>query len=136
MQASPLRFLTSKIMSLSRETLQSTLLTWMSAEDNPWSIWYGTDKITATQLLNKDGSNVYVRQENVSPEIMAYDDSIKITTEVYRVTWVQEDINDEPDANTGWWLSHDQGVTKQKVAFLSKKSKAKRSRWHILLKNG
>ncbi|MGL5835151.1 MAG: hypothetical protein ACRC1Z_18250 [Waterburya sp.] len=123
-------------MSLSRETLQSTLLTWMSAEDNPWTIWYGADKATATQLLNKDGSNVYTRQENVSPEIMAYDDSIKITTEVYRVTWVQENVSDEPDANTGWWLSHDRGITKQKVIFLHKKSKAKRSRWHILLKNG
>lgn len=124
-------------MPRTREQIQNTLLKqWMSKEDDPWTVWFGADETTATQLLNKDGSNAYTRQENVSPEIMAYDSSITLTTEVYRVSWVQENVNDEPDANAGWWLSTDGGTTKNKVSFINKKSRAKRSHWHIFLKRG
>ncbi len=119
----------------SKEQIQQTLLSWMSKEDSSWTIWYGADENNTTQLLNKDGSNPYTRQENVSPEIMAYDPNIKVTTEIYRITSVLEDSL-EPDANTSWWLSIDNGTTKIKTEFVKKESRAKRTHWHIYLKNG
>ena len=123
-------------MPLSREQIQATLLKRDNSEDNPWTVWYGTTKDTAVQLVNKDDSNPYVRQENVSPEMMAYDETINIQTEIYRVTWVQPQVSDKPNSSANWWLSYDNGATKDKVTFVNKKSKTKRAFWWIYLKKG
>lgn len=121
---------------LSREEIQATLLNeFMSQEDNPWTIWYGLSETAATQLLNKDSSNVYTRQMQISPEIMAYDSDITINTELYRVTAVLED-NVQPDAQTNWWLSLDGGTTKTKSTFVKKESRVKNTHWHVFLKVG
>ena len=120
------------LMVSTREQIQQTLLERDRTEDNPWSIWIGADASTATQLLNLDGSNPYLRQISVTNEMLAYDASLKITSEVYRVTWVH---NDEPDANASYWLSFD-GSSKDKVSFSYRRSRCKRSYWWIFLKNG
>lgn len=121
-------------MSYRLEDIQATLLRRDNQEDNPWSVWYGVDQSSSVQLLNKDGSNPYTRQAAVTNEMLAYDTTIKIATEVYRVTWIPSNITDEPNSNTGWWLSSDNGATKQKVSFVNKKSRVKRSHWWIFLK--
>lgn len=114
------------------EQIQSTLLEWLSQEDNTWSVWTG-DRTSAVKLVNTDGSQAYLRQINVSQELMAYDPNISLSTEVYKATWVS-DPTQEPDANASWWISSDNGVTLIKVSFVSKKSKAMRSHWNIVLK--
>lgn len=119
-------------MSLLRDEIQQTLLKRDRTEDNPWSIWIGADASTATQLLNLDGSNPYVRQISVTNEMLAFDSNLKVNTEIYRVTWVH---NNEPDANASYWLSSD-GIAKEKVSFSYKRSRCKRSYWWIFLKNG
>lgn len=123
-------------MSKLRDSIQATLLKRDNAEDNPWTVYYGLTHSSATQILNKDGSQPYVRQENVSPEMMAYDESINIQTEIFRVTWIPENTADEPNANVDWWISFDDGITKNKVSFINKKTKAKRAFWWIFLKKG
>lgn len=117
-----------------REELREELLDWMSQEDNIWTIWYGNDETTTIQLINIDDSNCYTRKTQVTPEIMAYDNSIKITTELYRITVVLDDI-EEPDAQTKWYLSKDNGSTKIQVDFVKKDQKCKGVYWHIYLKN-
>lgn len=119
-----------------REQIQQTLLRRDNAEDNPWTVFQGKDIASSTQLQNFDGSNPYVRKVGVTNEMLAYDTSIKITTEVYRVSWVQENVEEEPDANAGWFLSFDGGITHTKVSFVNKKSRVKRSHWWIFLKKG
>ena len=120
-------------MPRTREQIQQTLLARDNQEDNPWSVWIGANKDTSIQLKNLDDSNPYIRETSVTNEMLAYDDSLKITSEVYRVTWV---TNDEPQANASYWLSSDGGVTKEKVSFSYKRSRIKRSHWWIFLKNG
>ncbi len=120
-------------MPRTREQIQTTLLTRDRAEDNPWSVWIGANRDTATQLLNLDGSNPYVREISVTNEMLAYDNDLKISSEVYRVTWV---TNTEPLANASYWLSYDDGATKDKVSLSYYRSRAKRSHWFIFLKNG
>lgn len=117
-----------------REELQEELLDWMGEDDNLWTIWYGDDQAAAIQLLNIDDSNCYTRKVAVSPEIMAYDTNIKITTELYRITVVLDD-SIEPDANAKWYLSKDNGVTKTQVIFVKKDQQCKGSYWHVYLKN-
>ena len=117
---------------LSRISIQQRLLERDAKEDNPWSVWIG-NRNTATQLKNLDGSNPYIREISVTNEMLAYDDNLKISSEIYRVTWI---TNDEPQANASYWLSSDGGVTKEKVSFSYKRSRAKRSHWWVILKNG
>lgn len=118
----------------SRERIQSLLLKRDRADDNPWSVWYGKNTSEAVKLLNKDNSNPYVRQVSVTNEMIAFDTNLKLASEIYRVTWIPFSVSDEPNANTGWWLSSDNGVTKERVLFVNKKSRVKRSHWWIFLK--
>jgi hypothetical protein len=113
--------------------IQEELLEWMASEDSRWTVWTGTDPAIAVQLLNIDDSKVYTRQASITQEMMAYDPNLNVTTEIYRITWVSS-TDQEPDANAQWWLSSDNGLTKEKVTFVNKKSRAKRSFWEILLK--
>ncbi len=116
-----------------RTQIQQTLLKRDAIEDNPWSVWIGANRDTATQLLNLDGSNPYVREISVTNEMLAYDNELKISSEVYRVTWVTDT---EPLANASYWLSYDGGATKDKVSLSYYRSRTKRSHWFIFLKNG
>ncbi|ELS01171.1 hypothetical protein Xen7305DRAFT_00008730 [Xenococcus sp. PCC 7305] len=118
-------------MTLSVTEIQQTLLDRDAAEDNPWSIWVGADAGTASQLLNLDDSNPYLRQVSVTNEMLAYDTSLKLDTEVYRLTLVR---NDEPNANAAYWLSSDGGVTKERLNWSYRRSRAKRSYWWIFFK--
>lgn len=117
---------------LSRISIQQILLKRDIKEDNPWSVWTGNLK-GATQLKNLDGSNPYIREISVTNEMLAYDNDLKISSEVYRVTWVTDD---EPLANASYWLSHDGGSSLDKVSLSYYRSRAKRSHWWIFLKNG
>ena len=117
-----------------REQIQQVLLKRDRTLDNPYSVWYGRNTKVAEQLLNKDGTTPYVRQVSVTNEILAMDANFKIATEIYRVTWIPEGIDNEPIANTGWWLSVDNGTTKERVSFVNKKTKFLRSHWWIFLK--
>ena len=102
------------------------------AEDNSWSVWFGSDPRAATQLLNDDGSSPYVRKVQVSDQMFAIDSRFTITSELYRVTLVSES---EPNANAKYWLSIDGGATKDAVRWVKRESKCKRSFWWIFLAN-
>ena len=120
-------------MPRTRFQIQQTLLYRDAREDNPWSVWIGVNRTTAKQLKNLDGSNPYIREISVTNEMLAYDNDLKISSEVYRVTWVTDD---EPLANASYWLSYDGGATLDKVALSYYRSRAKRSHWWIFFKNG
>lgn len=116
-----------------RESIIHRLLTRDNCSDNLWSVWMGADANAATQILNVDNSPPYIRQINVTNEMLAYDANLKISTEIYRLTWVHDE---EPDANASYWLSDDNGVTKDKIAFSYRQSRCKKTHWWIFLKNG
>jgi hypothetical protein len=114
---------------------------------NPWSVWVGADKNTATRLLNFDGSNPYLRQIAMTNEAIAFDTTLKIASELYRLTWVHQD---EPSANWTYWLSEDAipesnsgisavrddlGFTLERIQFSYRQSRCQKAYWWIFLKN-
>jgi len=117
---------------LPRQTIKAILQNRDRAEDNPWSVWVGTDPSIATQLLNDDNSSPYIRRVNVSDQMFAIDTRFTITTELYRVTLVSDG---EPNANAKYWLSFDSGNTKDAVRWLKRESRCKRAYWWIFLVN-
>lgn len=117
---------------LTQSAIQKLLQQRDLLEDNPWSIWTGSDAATATQLLNDDGSIPYVRRVNVTDQMFAVDTRLTISTELYRVTLI---ANGEPNANVKYWLSSDDGTNKDAVRWLKRESKCKRTFWWIYLVN-
>lgn len=111
------------------------LLQKVAAESlNPWTIWTGTSEASATQLLNEDGLNPYVCKTSVPTEVLATGTNFNVRTEFFKVTYVNPAV--PPDLNTGWFLSLDGGVTKDKVAIILRHNKVKNTYWSIILKNG
>lgn len=103
-------------------------------EENPWTIWSGASEDTAVQLLNKDGSNPYICKTSVPTEVLATGASFEVQTEFFRVTLVNTTV--KPDSSTGYFLSLDNGVTKDRVRFIFRRNSVQNTYWSIVVANG
>ena len=102
--------------------------------ENPWTVWIGASEAIATQLKNEDDSNPYVCKTSVTTEMLASGVPFDLKAELFKITYVNPD--NPPDVNTGWFLSLDDGATKDRVKFLTRSNEVANTYWDIIVQNG
>ena len=100
---------------------------------NPWTVWTSVNSAAAVQLFNDDGSNVYVCKTGIPEIMLATLTNMNVRTEFFEVLWVSAQA---PDPDAAWYLSLDNGVTLDRVNFITRESRVKATYWSIILRNG
>lgn len=116
---------------LTKNQLQTILLTRDNATDSMYRVYCGIDTLNCQLLINDDGSYPYVRSVNARTEpLLAMSPEYQVTTESYRVTLISET---PPNPNLSWWISKDGGTTKIPVNFVRREERVERSHWWVFL---
>ena len=96
-----------------------------------WRIYKGSNMATAPALLNDDDSIPYLREIGLDSKMLAMDGALTVNTEIYRLTLVTDD---EPENNAAYWISFDEGTTRERIDLSYYQAKNDRAYWWLFFK--
>lgn len=132
-------------MVLTRSQISKLLKQRDALHDTDYTVWVGATAETAIQVLNDDGSVPFVHPIEPKDEILlGLDTGYTNTRPGWKMTkpddpipgsWMKQTTlgNYLPDTNLQWWISADDGASKQRVSVLRNITRSQQSHEWIYL---
>lgn len=133
---------------LNRQQIAKVLKQRDANHDTNFSVWVGSTSDTASQVFNDDGTIPYVRSQTAREErLLALDENYSQSRKYWKVSIVFDAFLNEPpswliktslgnyeiDSNQQWWISSDDGVSKQRCQVWSKETRGQQSHYWLYL---